>query len=184
MDYGWFARELEARTEHCEFSPLITTCTDGDNGGWFRNATEGSNFWSGFYTELLEAARASKEAVQPVFIHEYIQRHGVHGEVKVATGAWNTGWHNGIDFIQWTGSQQQKDALSELNKASQAIHEAQSQAGQQDADEERDQMLENAMWHLLRAETSCNFYWGEAWVDRCHQDLEIAWQTLRDCQAK
>jgi hypothetical protein len=27
---------------------------------------------------------------------------------------------------------------------------------------------------VLRAQTSCNFYWGEAWVPRCHDDLDQA----------
>ena len=27
---------------------------------------------------------------------------------------------------------------------------------------------------MLRAETSCNFYWGEAWVGRCNADLDEA----------
>jgi hypothetical protein len=34
------------------------------------------------------------------------------------------------------------------------------------------------MWHLLRAETSCNFYWGEAWVGRAHRDLDECWSHL------
>ena len=45
MEFHWFDRELEARTRWCDFEPLVTTCTDGENGGWFRNTTEGSNFW-------------------------------------------------------------------------------------------------------------------------------------------
>ena len=178
MDYGWFANEVYQRTKDCDFPPLVTTCTDGDNGGWFRNFTEGSNFWSGFYTYLLDAARESQEAVQPTFIHDYIKEHGVHGEVTVDTAAWNTGWHDGKDFIQWTGSQAQKDALENVKKASKAIHDARWQAGQQAADSDRDNTLEQAMWHLLRAETSCNFYWGEAWVERCDKDLEAAWAAL------
>jgi hypothetical protein len=32
--------------------------------------------------------------------------------------------------------------------------------------------IENSTWRLLRAETSCNFYWGEAWVPRAHNDLD------------
>jgi hypothetical protein len=36
------------------------------------------------------------------------------------------------------------------------------------------QMLEDAYWRVLRAETSCNFFWGEAWVPRCHRDLDQA----------
>jgi 4-alpha-glucanotransferase len=34
--------------------------------------------------------------------------------------------------------------------------------------------VEQARWRVLRAETSCNFYWGEAWVQRCHDDLDDA----------
>ena len=36
-------------------------------------------------------------------------------------------------------------------------------------------LLPFGWWRLLRAETSCNFYWGEAWVQRCHDDLDAAW---------
>ena len=39
MDAGWFIDEVRARTRHCDFPPLVTTATDGDNGGWFRNTT-------------------------------------------------------------------------------------------------------------------------------------------------
>ena len=39
MEAGWFIEEVRARTRHCDFPPLVTTATDGDNGGWFRNTT-------------------------------------------------------------------------------------------------------------------------------------------------
>lgn len=180
MDYGWFAQEVGARCQDSDFPALVTTCTDGDNGGWFRNSTEGSNFWSGFYISLLQGARQSSQAIQPTFIHDYIREHGVFGEVTVRTGAWNTGWHNGIDFVQWTGSQAQKDALSSLQGISKAIHDARWLAGHQDHRSPREYMLEQAMWHLLRAETSCNFYWGEAWLERFHNDIEVARSALHD----
>ena len=47
MDSGWFLYELRERTKHCGFAPLVTTCTDGDNGGWFRNTSSEGNFWGG-----------------------------------------------------------------------------------------------------------------------------------------
>ncbi len=182
MDYGWFANEVYERTKDCDFPPLVTTCTDGDNGGWFRNPTEGSNFWTGFYTQLMESARASDKAVQPAYIHDYINQYGLFGEVTVNTGAWNTGWHNGIDFIQWTGSQTQKDALSKLKEVSQAVHEAAGKAVPQDENPESNSKIEEAMWLLLRSETSCNFYWGEAWVDRCYRDLDASMMALKDIE--
>ena len=39
-------------------------------------------------------------------------------------------------------------------------------------------LLEQARWRVLRAETSCNFYWGEAWVQRCYDDLDEAGACL------
>jgi hypothetical protein len=39
MEPGWFIREVQARTRHCDFTPLVVTCTERDNGGWFRNTT-------------------------------------------------------------------------------------------------------------------------------------------------
>jgi hypothetical protein len=38
--------------------------------------------------------------------------------------------------------------------------------------------LAEAQWRILRAETSCNFFWGEAWLPRCHRDLDEAWTYL------
>ena len=38
--------------------------------------------------------------------------------------------------------------------------------------------LEQARSRVLRAETSYNFYWREAWVERCHHDLDAATACL------
>jgi hypothetical protein len=40
------------------------------------------------------------------------------------------------------------------------------------------QRLEDAQWHLLRAETSCNIFWGEAWCDRATADLDATEAVL------
>jgi len=183
MDYSWFVREVEARTRLCDFPPLVTTATDGDNGGWFRNTAAQSNFWGTFYRELVESAREGGP-VRPTFISEYLPRHGIHGEVHVKTAAWNTGWHHGTDFVQWTGSQAQKDALARVAETSQAVHEMRWRAGERNVqDPEVNRNIEEAMWRLLRAETSCNFYWGEAWVGRCHADLDAAWARVEQVRA-
>lgn len=181
MDVGWFDSEIAERTKWCDFAPLVTTCTDGDNGGWFRNTTEGANFWSAFYLPLLERVRAGQSAVSPTFISDYLNLHGAHGEVRVHTGAWNTGWHDGRDFIQWTGSDWQKATLGAIEDLSAEIHEAGRRVAARgltgDAAFQRD--LEQATWLLLRAETSCNFYWGEAWVHRSDADLAASWEALQ-----
>ncbi len=177
MDFGWFANELSHRAKWCDFTPLILTATDGDNGGWFRNHQEQANFWGYFYKELLEKRRSQQSVIQPMFIHEYIREHGVLGEVEIETAAWNTGWHNGKDFVQWTGSQLQKEALQRVQLTSDALHATAKQVWGRDMPTVHHHLSE-AYWHLLRSQTSCNFYWGEAWVYKCHQDLDSTWNHL------
>ncbi|MBK8011863.1 MAG: glycoside hydrolase family 57 [Deltaproteobacteria bacterium] len=178
MDYDWFRREVQDRTKFCDFPPLVTTCTDGDNGGWFRNSNPGANFWGAFYETLLARVDETPN-LRPAFISEYLDRYGAYGEVRVNTGAWNTGWHSGHGFTQWTGSWAQRQAIERIGEVSEAIHELRWFAGLESVtDPGFWSTIEDAMWRLLRAETSCNIYWGEAWVDRCHVDLDAAVERL------
>ena len=183
MEFGWFENEVAERTKWCSFEPLVTTATDGENGGWFRNTTEGSNFWTCFYRELMERARGDG-AIKPTFIDAYLDKFGAHGEVVVKEGAWNTGWHHGRGFVQWTGSQAQKDALARVADISGQVHAALDKAvGGEQHDPAVWSALLEAQWRLLRGETSCNFYWGEDWVHRCHEDLDAACAALRRLDA-
>jgi len=184
MEFAWFDREVRERTKNCDFPPLVTTCSDGQNGGWFRNVTPGSNFWDAFYKPLMDQARSDPGAIQPIFIKNYLDQFGVQGEITVGPGAWNTGWHHGRDFVQWTGTQAQKDALTRVDEVSQAVHGAMSNAtnfGSQNP--ELLALLEEARWRVLRAETSCNFFWGDAWVMRCHADIDQACECLERANA-
>jgi alpha-amylase/alpha-mannosidase (GH57 family) len=179
-DHRWFMYEVHERTKNCAFPPLVTTASDGDNGGWFRNSASQGNFWGVMYQPLLDTVRRGETEVRPTFIDDYLKEHGTHGEVRVRTGAWNTGWHSGVGFTQWTGSQAQRDAFQRVAETSRALHEALRLAGPPGPDNaSTHQRLKEAQWRLLRAETSCNFFWGEAWVGRCHRDLDEAWTFLK-----
>jgi 4-alpha-glucanotransferase len=183
MDHGWFMWEVHERVKSCEFPPLVTTCTDGDNGGWFRNVCGKGNFWGSFYQPLLDQVRRNKTEVRPIFIDDYLNAHGAHGYVRVRTGAWNTGWHHGTGFVQWTGSQAQQDALRRVAETSRAVHALRQKAAGEGKQARIHGDLEQAQWRLLRAETSCNLFWGESWVPRCHQDLNDAWTYLERATA-
>jgi 4-alpha-glucanotransferase len=179
MSPDWFLNEVHERTKFCDFPPLVATCSDGDNGGWFRNISQNGNFWGSFYLPILEKVRRQETEIRPVFIDEYLKEHGAHGEVRVETGAWNTGWHSGSGFTQWTGSQLQKDALGRVAETSRRFHAVRQKiAASCQGNPEPLRRLEEAHWRLLRAQTSCNFYWGEDWVPRCHRDLEEVWGIL------
>ncbi|MGZ3434067.1 MAG: glycoside hydrolase family 57 [Isosphaeraceae bacterium] len=180
MEPGWFIHEVSQRTRHCHFAPLVITCTDGENGGWFRNTSPGAGFWHLFYEDLLQRVRDSRsEGIRPCFIDDYLDRHGARGEVTVRPGAWNTGRYDGSGFTQWIGSPAQQKALTRLDEISQAIHAARRNAiGISVSDPSVYRLLEQAYWRVLRAETSCNFFWGEAWLHRCHDDLDWATHFL------
>ena len=186
MDAGWFINEVSQRTKHCGFPPLVTTCTDGENGGWFRNSSAEANFWHVFYRDLLQRARDNQSGgIRPCFIDDYLDRNGTYGEVTVRPGAWNTGWHHGSGFTQWIGSPAQQEALTRVDEMSQAIHAARHEAiGTSVRDPEVYRLLEEAHWRVLRAETSCNFFWGEAWLQRCHDDLNQATHFLNEAGSR
>ena len=183
MDYLWFVKEVAQRTRACEHPPLVTTCSDGENGVWFRNTNNDANFWGGFYRDLLDAAR-SDGTIRPTFIHDYLEQYGTHGEVTIKTGAWNTEWHDGRDFTQWTGSPSQKASLHRLRLVSTEVQQAMREADQREVGGQEKSVLEEAHWRLLRAETSCNFYWGEEWIARANRDLDDAEATLRRFRSK
>ncbi len=178
MAFGWFKHEVYERTKGCDFPPLVTTCSDGENGGWFRNTNDQANFWGVFYRPMLEAVRANDAGFRPIFISEYLDRYGAHGEVRVREGAWNTGWHHGRGFVQWTGSLAQQDALRRVEEVSRIHHETANALRSSACAPEVDRCLGEAHWRLLRAETSCNFYWGADWVTRAHTDLTDALRWL------
>jgi hypothetical protein len=254
MDPDWFINEVAERTRWCDFPPLVTTATDGENGGWFRNVTDGANYWSAFYRPLLERIRAGRADLRPTFIHDYLDQHGAYGEVRVATGAWNTGWHHGKGFTQWTGSATQRAVIARYQEVSAHLHQWLARAGREDAPEAQSivatenatdvespsagagagaagalppsspsnpeqrpdsaakstlpadsppadalasatlsadalpegvhQRLDEAQWRLLRAETSCNIFWGEAWCPRAEADLDVAETVLTQLDAE
>ncbi|MBK1719843.1 glycoside hydrolase family 57 [Thiocystis violacea] len=179
MDVDWFLNEVAERTKWCDFPPLVTTGTDGENGGWFRNVTEGANYWSAFYLPLLKRVASGEAAIAPTFVSDYLDEHGAHGEVRVRTGAWNTGWHHGRDFTQWLGSERQRQTVGDCARVSRAVHEARWFAGERGLTEgPHAEAIAEALDQLLLAETSCNIYWGEAWVPRAEAGLEAAVQAL------
>jgi alpha-amylase/alpha-mannosidase (GH57 family) len=183
MDWLWFVQEIAQRTASCDFEPLVTTCCDGENGAWFRNMANEANFWGGFYGHLLESAREDG-TIRPCFIGEYLDRHEPFGEVTVETGAWNTEWHDGTDFSQWTGLAAQQRTLERIGRVSAEVHAALREAGDRELGDQERCALDEAHTRLLRAETSCNFYWGEDWVARSNQDLDEAESTVNRFRAK
>ena len=182
LDPGWFQHEMYERTKHCDFPALVTTWTDGDNGGWFRTIHINSGFWGFFYHIILNRYRDGTLGFIPIHINDFLNMFPPEEEVDVHKGAWNTGHHWGGDFVQWSGSLLQKRGLEELWKCSAHYHTVKSIFDQKHNElsnpAEIRQLIHSGYDHILVAETSCNFYWGSAWVNRAFDDLEKAYTLL------
>ena len=182
LDPGWFQNEVRERTKHCDFPALVTTWTDGENGGWFRTTNVESGFWGFFYRPILDRFRAGTLGFTPIHISQYLEKYPPTEEVDVHPGAWNTEHHWGGDFMQWTGSLLQKKGWDEVRRASEYYWQVKRRFDQGQSalanPEEIRQLIVRAFDHLLVAETSCNFYWGSRWVHRSFDELEQTYSLL------
>ncbi len=182
LDPGWFQHELYERTKFCDFPALVTTWTDGENGGWFRTSNIESGFWGYFFHTILNRYREGTLGFTPIHISKYLDRFPPTEEVEVHRGAWNTGHHWGGDFTQWTGSLLQKKGFDEIGNASayyRKVKEAFDRRKEyaENPEEVRHLIIE-AYDHILAAETSDNFYWGSSWVYKSFDEIEQAYRLL------
>lgn len=183
MSYRDFEAEVILRTRNCQGQPLVVTACDAENGAWFRNTHATDNFWGAFYEPLLLAAKASGP-IQPIHLHEVLDQDAPFGEVEVTSGSWNIDAKEGSGFGRWTATPSQQLTLERLRRVSQALHKAFQEASLREMGGQESKALEEAHDHLLRAETSCNFYWGDDWVARAHRDLDATEMTLQKFCAK
>jgi predicted NAD-dependent protein-ADP-ribosyltransferase YbiA (DUF1768 family) len=84
--------------------------------------------------------------------------------------------------MQWTGSLLQKKGLDEIKNASAYYQKVKlafdGHAGELNNPEEIRNMVFEAYDNILEAETSCNFFWGSAWVYKSFDKLERAYKLL------
>jgi alpha-amylase/alpha-mannosidase (GH57 family) len=178
LDPAWFAREARSRTAA---SPrpgqprLVTTWSDGENGGWFRQTHEPSGFFGHFFAPYMEHVQAEDFPVVPVALGDYLERREVTMHALVQTGAWNVGAAAGYDFAQWAGSDNQRVAVEAVNQTSRRYH---ALAVRRDLDDSARAALEAARAYILEGETSCFLFWGDEWIPHLYARIGPAQQLL------
>jgi len=171
----WFFNEV---TQKVAASPnprsprLVTTWSDGENGGWFRQTHEPSGFFGWFYAPYMEAVRSGNSPVVPVSLSRYLERHQPTEPVTVRTGAWNVGATSGLDFTQWAGSESQKQALQAIRAASARYWRLQEH--EKMLSERGRKALEEARRWIMEGETSCFLFWGDAWIPDLYKRAQAA----------
>lgn len=179
LNPDWFTSEIKHKTRNCTGACLVTTWSDGENGGWFRNLDENANFWGYYFAPYMNRIRSGRVEIKPVKISDFIEEHPPQTYVKVRTGAWNVGTTSGYDFSQWSGSANQKKGLEELWQTSKLYHDTLNLLRDREISEEASNLLAEAEEYIMRAETSCNFFWGESWIPRVYRDTELAKKLIK-----
>jgi alpha-amylase/alpha-mannosidase (GH57 family) len=179
FDLDWLEAEARRQVQGSprpEEARLVTTWSDGENGGWFRQTHEPSGFFGHFFAPAMERVRRGESAVVPVTLSAYLERHPPTTEAQVQAGAWNVGSTSGHDFNQWAGSESQRRAGEAVNQASRRYWGLHRQAGRLDPDARS--ALAQARDLILEAETSCFLFWGDAWIPQLYARTEAAGRAL------
>jgi alpha-amylase/alpha-mannosidase (GH57 family) len=176
MDAGWFANEVARKLAEAPASGedrLVTTWSDGENGGWFRQMDEGSGFFGHYFTPYMMRVQADDYPVRPALISEFIAGRQARKKARVQTGAWNVGSTSGYDFSQWAGSEAQKKALREVFDVSAQYWSLRRQ--KEGATDE----LREARRLVLESETSCYLFWGDSWIPKLYERTGAARERLK-----
>ncbi len=181
LDPTWFSNEVQHKVRtspHPEQTRLVTTWSDGENGGWFRNMDDAHGFFGHFFAPYIEHGKNGEFAVHTVAISEFLRQHPPVTETEVKTGAWNVGNTSGYDFAQWNGSENQKKALERIYRASGRYAElAKTIKSGKPAD-----TLKQARRVILEGETSCFLFWGDDWLPRLHEYADRAEQLMAEAE--
>ncbi len=182
LDPNWFQNEVRWRvggSPRPQEPRLVTTWSDGENGGWFRQTHEGSGFFGHFFAPYMEHVRGGEYPITPVCLSDYLQRVPVVARAQVQTGAWNVGGNPGLDLSQWAGSDSQRAAVVELARLSERYWSLRAQAARVSGEEPPvTSGLERARRLILEAETSCFLFWGDAWIPHLYARTAPAARAL------
>jgi len=183
LNPGWFANEAVRKVDE---SPrpreprLVTTWSDGENGGWFRQTAEEAGFFGYFFAPYMEKVRDGEFPVRPVSISAFLKKHPAETRAHVQTGAWNVGSTSGYDLSQWAGSDSQRQAAETVRRLSArywglAGHAERLPPASREA-------LGKARALLLEAETSCFLFWGDSWIPHLYERTRPAEQLLSEAE--
>ncbi len=177
MDAGWFTNEVLRKVPQPagKAAPkLVTTWSDGENGGWFRQMAEEAGFFGHFFAPFIERVRSGETPIAPVLLSEYLEKYPPKTKAHVQTGAWNVADTSGYDFSQWAGSNAQKQAIEKIFDVSRRYW-ALERGDHTQIDPDK---LSSARKIVLESETSCFLFWGDAWIPKLYERTGLAEELL------
>jgi hypothetical protein len=178
LDPDWFEREVCSRvgaSPRPQGPRLVSTWSDGENGGWFRETHESSGFFGRFFAPYLDRVQVGNYPIMPVLISQYLQEVRPTARAQVQTGAWSASGNPGLDLSRWVGTENQRAAVAEVARLSERYWSLRGRAA---GSETAAGHLERARRLILEAETSCFLFWGDAWIPHLYERVEPAAREL------
>jgi alpha-amylase/alpha-mannosidase (GH57 family) len=173
----WFTNEVlnKVRGAAAEAEPrLVTTWSDGENGGWFRQMAEEAGFFGHFFAPFIERVQSGEAPIAPVLLSDFLMKHPPQIEAHVQTGAWNVADTSGYDFSQWAGSEAQRRAIEKIFDVSRRYWALARRGVPENARDE----LARIRRIVLESETSCYLFWGDAWIPKLYERTRLAEELL------
>ncbi|WP_295407836.1 glycoside hydrolase family 57 [uncultured Thiocystis sp.] len=185
IDLQWFQDEVRWRVTSSprpRENRLVTTWSDGENGGWFRQRYEESGFFGHFFAPYMERCRTDDYPIKPVCLSHYLARIRPLPQARIQTGAWNVRSTSGEDLSQWSGSERQRQAVAEVKRLSGRYWDL--CRSQPDAFRLASEAMFRARRLILEAETSCFLFWSDAWIPHLYARTASAEMALREVEAR
>ncbi len=114
LDAPWLADEVRngvAQSPALDCPYLLTTCSDGENGEWFRQLDEAQGFFGHFFSPYMEFCETGEFPIRPAnltrYIHSYPATHAVYLRNDIA-----------LERSTWNYPAEQKAALDQLFRVS------------------------------------------------------------------
>jgi hypothetical protein len=184
MDLLWFTQEAGSKIAHGprpHTLRLLTTWSDGENGGWFRETCETSGFFGRFFAPYAEAVRSGGIPLRLVMLSNYLDEHPPTEDAAVQTGAWDVGSTSGVDFRRWSGSEAQRRALAAIGEVSGHYWRLMNSGTQLPKDARN--ALACARTLILEGEASCFLDWGESRIPKLYERTVPAKLLLLEAEA-
>jgi hypothetical protein len=86
LDAPWLADELRSKLSQSPASDapyLLTSCSDVENGEWFRREDEEEGFFGHFFSPYMEFCETGEFPIRPENLTQYIRRHPVKQAVSL-----------------------------------------------------------------------------------------------------
>jgi hypothetical protein len=182
IDLSWFTQEAGNKIAHGSDPGtlrLLTTWSDGDKDGWFRETYEPSGFFGRFFAPYAEAVRSGEITFRLVMLSNYLHEHPPEKNASVQISAHDIGSSSGVDFRRWGASQAQRRALAEMGDVS--SHYWRLKNSRIPLPEDADAALACARTLILEGEASC--FLDESQIPRLYERTSKAKLLLLEAEA-